>query len=169
MNAEQKQAMIEWLTLQIHRLETACDEIPFGLDADDALLLQAMHATLATLTAQPHHNGMMMLSHKLAVAEAKLAELEKQEPVAYTDAEELKVMEQGTYADMFTPHDSYKSDPQWIPLFTRPAPAINLAELVPGEVTRGNEDVFDVGFANGFNACRAAILHNVELANGSAN
>lgn len=53
MNAEQKQALIEWLKSQIHKLEKACDEIPFGLDADDALQLQAMHATLAALTAQP--------------------------------------------------------------------------------------------------------------------
>lgn len=53
MNAEEKQALIEWLKSQIHKLETACDEIPFGLDADDALQLQAMHATLAALTAPP--------------------------------------------------------------------------------------------------------------------
>ncbi|KAA5932363.1 MULTISPECIES: hypothetical protein [unclassified Pantoea] len=109
---------------------------------------------------------------KLHAAEAKLAELEKQEPVAYTGAEELKVMQQGTYADMFTPHDSYKSDPQWIPLFIRPAPAINLAELVPREieitVTEGvrhglvNGSICNPHRADGWNACVAAILRNIE-------
>ncbi|WP_419963959.1 valyl-tRNA synthetase [Pantoea vagans] len=50
------------------------------------------------------------------------------------------------------------------PLYTHHVPAVSLAEIVPDEVTRGNEDVFDVGFANGFNACRAGILRNIEEA-----
>ncbi|KAA5937585.1 hypothetical protein F3I27_21865 [Pantoea sp. Bo_2] len=101
---------------------------------------------------QPHHNGMMMLSQKLAAAEAKLAEFEKQEPVGnfYEDGP-------GNWWQI-GPHDKV---PHVTPLFDRPAPAVSLAELVPGEVTRGNEDVFDVGFANGFNACRASILRNI--------
>jgi len=170
VNAEEKQALIEWLKSQIHKLETACDEIPFGLDADDALQLQAMHATLAALTAkpigyidpatlkeyrgkraggswsaepksgeynqtlpifttppvaaleQPHHNGMMMLSQKLAAAEAKLAELAKQPPVGnfYEDGP-------GNWWQI-GPHDKV---PHVTPLFDRPAPAADLAELVP--------------------------------------
>lgn len=68
-------------------------------------------------------------------AEAKLAGLAKQPPVAYTDAEELDIMQKGTYADMFKPCDEYKSDPKWIPLFTRAAPAAGLADLVPEKWT----------------------------------
>lgn len=42
------------------------------------------------------------------------------EPVAYTDAEELETLRNGTFADMFTPHDSYKADSEWIALYTTP-------------------------------------------------
>ncbi|NEG58016.1 hypothetical protein [Pantoea agglomerans] len=71
------------------------------------------------------------LSQRAEAAEAKLAELATQEPVAYTDAEEMETLRNGTYADMFTPCDAYKSDPQWIPLFTRPAPAADLVKQNP--------------------------------------
>ncbi|MGC0826626.1 hypothetical protein [Pantoea agglomerans] len=53
MTEEQKQALIEWLKPQIHELQTACDEIPFGLDADDAMQLQAMRVALSTLQRRP--------------------------------------------------------------------------------------------------------------------
>ncbi|WP_277971795.1 hypothetical protein [Pantoea agglomerans] len=97
--------------------------------------------------------------NKLEAAEAKLAELAKQPPVAYTDAEELDIMQKGTYADMFKPCDEYKSDPKWIPLFTRPAPAADLAELVPAMPSLNNGIV---GYNEGWNSCRATILRNIE-------
>lgn len=49
MTNEEKQALIEWLKAQIHELEILCDEIPFGLDADDAMHLQVMRIALASL------------------------------------------------------------------------------------------------------------------------
>jgi len=52
-------------------------------------------------------------------------------PVAYTDMEQLTELSKSTFAEMYSPDDSFKSDPEWIPLFTCPAPAINLAELAP--------------------------------------
>ncbi|WP_194761198.1 hypothetical protein [Pantoea ananatis] len=42
------------------------------------------------------------------------------EPAAYTDAEELETLRKGTFADMFTPHETYKADQLWIPLYTTP-------------------------------------------------
>lgn len=52
------------------------------------------------------------------------------EPVAYTDAEELETLRKGTFADMFTPHESYKSDQLWIPLYTTtPAQLLRQVEL----------------------------------------
>lgn len=51
--AEERTALVEWLTPQIHELETACDEIPFGLYEDDAMQLQIMRIALASLTAVP--------------------------------------------------------------------------------------------------------------------
>lgn len=96
-------------------------------------------------------------------AEAKLAELANQPPVAYTDAEELDIMQKGTYADMFKPCDEYKSDPKWIPLFTRAAPAADLADLVPDELTTdGIITMHECGVVEGWNACRTATLRNIE-------
>lgn len=107
------------------------------------------------------------LAQRAEAAEAKLAELEKQEPVAYTDAEEMETLRKGTFADMFTPCDAYKSDPQWIPLFTRAAPAADLAELAPEEVTRNDApchlDAFGADcWVSGANWMRAAMLQNIK-------
>nr|WP_261766074.1 hypothetical protein [Pantoea agglomerans] len=54
-------------------------------------------------------------------------------PVAYTDVEQLTELSKSTFAEIYSPDDSFKSDPEWVPLFTRPAPAVSLAELVPGD------------------------------------
>lgn len=110
-------------------------------------------------------------------AEAKLEDLASQPPVAYTDAEELDTMQKGTYADMFKPCDEYKSDPKWIPLFTRPAPAADLADLVPDEMTfdeavwscREKTGIVAKSFQVGWNACRAAMLRNIEERTNGAN
>ena len=109
-------------------------------------------------------------------AEAQLAELAKQKPVAYTDAEELETMRKGTFADMFTPCDEYKSDLLWIPLFTRPAPAAVPLDLVPDlikpEDVKGildptaNPDEYAccVG-SDMWNACCAEVLRRIERLN----
>lgn len=112
---------------------------------------------------QPHHNGMMMLSHKLAAAEAKLAELAKRPPVGefYEDGP-------GNWWQI-GPHDKV---PHVTPLFDRPVPAINLAELVPEEMPDSAYEIMSNKFGSGacmisddmWEACRAAILRNVELA-----
>lgn len=54
-------------------------------------------------------------------------------------------------------------------LFTRPAPAINLAEMVPDEmptshIYHGGNGAFNAGKESGWNACRAAMLRNIEEA-----
>lgn len=63
------------------------------------------------------------------------------EPVAYTDAEELETLRKASFADMFTPHEAYKADPLWMPLYTAPpAPVLRVPEgwklvpIVPTEV-----------------------------------
>ncbi|MGG6193002.1 hypothetical protein ACQV2B_02745 [Pantoea allii] len=62
---------------------------------------------------------LVYLESCLARQEVALAAL-KAEPVAYTDAEELETLRKGTFADMFTPHETYKADQLWIPLYTTP-------------------------------------------------
>lgn len=58
-------------------------------------------------------------------------------------------------------------------LFTRPAPAADLAELVPGEMTKSLASIANeyqtspqnaLFIVVGWNACRAAILRNIEEA-----
>ncbi|WP_426607481.1 hypothetical protein [Pantoea anthophila] len=102
-------------------------------------------------------------------------------PVAYTDIEQLTELSKSTFAEMYSPDDSFKSDPEWVPLFTRPAPAINLAELVPDELLARLEkeantisDWYHIDehsckvnrrdLITITEACRAAILRNIEEA-----
>lgn len=59
-------------------------------------------------------------------AEAKLQELDKQEPVAWGDLQNLKKY---GYCAVFEDKSNVMGEPA--ELFTRPAPAVNLAELVP--------------------------------------
>ena len=102
--------------------------------------------------------------------EAKLAEQEKQQP--FGKFEYLKD-EDGDATDFIVESDSFSSES--FPLYSRPAPAVNLASLVPDEIkiaiTEGvphgvvNGKVFNPHRADGWNACRAAILRNIDEAN----
>lgn len=65
---DEKQAMVEWLNPQITELENICDEIPFGLDEDDAMQLKVMRFALDSLnaTAQPVSGGRTMREHEFS-------------------------------------------------------------------------------------------------------
>lgn len=98
----------------------------------------------------------------LTLAQAKLAELEKQEPVATIMASELAVLKTGMYAVC----DSTVHNRPDVKLYTRPAPAINLAELLPDEMTSEKAAQLFFGKAitavDVWNACLAAILRNID-------
>jgi len=87
---------------------------------------------------------------RVAELEAQLAELAEQEPVAYTDAEELETMRNATFAEMFTPHDAHKLDPQWIPLYTRAVPPETLTVTLPSlkQTESGERYVWSDGVFN---------------------
>lgn len=90
-------------------------------------------------------------------AEAKLAELERQEPVAFTSPFYWKELNGSGRVNCWLRND--RRDPDFkVELFTRPAPAINLAELVPPEADGSNLPLA----AYGWNACRAEILRKIE-------
>ena len=100
---------------------------------------------------------------------AELAELEKQDPVAWTDEQELRDVKNHGCGYLFTVDPvTPNADPRRIiNLFTRAAPAINLAELVPDEMTIDSDTgtVTESGHVQAvkwWNACRAAILRNIE-------
>lgn len=155
MNAEEKQALTEHAKSWIVDAEAACDEIPFGFDEDTEMELSLIKIAFAALTAQPDD-----WQQRAEAAEAKLVELvelEKQQTVSPT-VDDLDVVA-GCY---------YRKRQVDALLASRPAPAINLAELVPGEMTSkqasrsyGGEVA---GYRDGFNACRAAILRKIEEA-----
>ncbi|MDU4128676.1 hypothetical protein [Pantoea sp.] len=106
------------------------------------------------------------LQAKLEAAEAKLAELAKQEPVAIVARQDPVLLWEWTKLGK-------RSDtPDGMYLYARPAPAADLAALVPVTIPK---NVFNVIYdeCGGFvettaNAqhiweyCRAAILHNIE-------
>ena len=98
--------------------------------------------------------------------EAKLSELEKQTPI-------YQLMEHGNWYDaeahVFTEATNNGNIGRIV--YTRPAPAINLAELVPPMKDRNmiahvylDETTVDKpdAYTKGFNECRAAILRNIE-------
>ncbi len=87
--------------------------------------------------------------------EEKLAELDKQDPYAY--AYRFK----GKQGLSFRKLDIDKCDSRIMPLFTRPAPAINLAELVPEPMADWKVKIDPHG-AKCWEACRAAMLRNIE-------
>ena len=95
-------------------------------------------------------------------AEAKLAELEKQEPYGY-------VVITGTGAKKFStrhPRPRVTNEPP-VAVFTRPAPAADLAGLVPERKSVPESgSTFDsvTHWCDGFNSCRAAILRKIEEA-----
>lgn len=107
-------------------------------------------------------------AERARAAEAKLAELENQPPVSmrYRWAPPHMKMPDGSqfYGDWKLVGDAATANPgkdyERVNLYARPAPAINLAELVPPEADGSNLPFA----AEGWNACRAAILRKIEEA-----
>lgn len=119
---------------------------------------------------------------------AKLAELEKQEPVhtklKYSsvlpkfigdtdEVESYHCVIHGNTPARKTMEEAYADAKQMCGnLFTRPAPAINLAELVPDEMPGAAYAILSDKFGDGacmisddmWSACRAAIFRNIEEA-----
>ncbi|PWW13655.1 hypothetical protein [Pantoea sp. AG702] len=79
------------------------------------------------------------------------------EPVAYTDAEELETLRKGTFADMFTPHESYKADQLWIPLYTTPPAQLLRPVELPARATAETFGGLSLAKAYGWNACLAEV------------
>lgn len=103
------------------------------------------------------------LARECNAFEAKLAELERQEPVGWMTEVEVDELHRGVAEEAYI----YKSADaaSTIPLFTRPAPAINLAELVPSR--KSAEDYVDDKFSNRdlsaiWNSCVSEMLRNIE-------
>ena len=131
-------------------------------------------------------------------AEEKVAELQKQEPVLYAlrfknsrGQPEKLINENCLFRDKekaaayglggnYVTQESGKMEwvpnpalnPEVIPLFTRPAPAVSLADLVPDDISGKSlsyiADKFQVDISQaqfilaGFNYHRAAIIRNIE-------
>ncbi|NEG85050.1 hypothetical protein GQQ15_06190 [Pantoea agglomerans] len=100
-------------------------------------------------------------------ARAKLAELEKQEPAAWLvlNSSEGYVERNPDVVAFLEAAGLTKCKP----LFTRPAPAAELADLVPDKmptshIYHGGNGAFNAGKESGWNACRAAMLRNIEEA-----
>lgn len=86
----------DWLQKTIAEFENTRDDIPFGLDDDDAKILIVLKRALAACDAQP---------------------------VAWTDAEELRDLAKDGYGAMLSIGNCKGADPRrQILLFTHPAP-----------------------------------------------
>lgn len=95
--------------------------------------------------------------NRLETAEGKLAELAKKELVGYHSDDARAVFCVCPYAD----------GKICVPVYSRPAPAVDLAELVPDEMTIDIDTgtVTESGHVQAvkwWNACRAEVLRNIE-------
>ena len=182
MTNEEKQALIEHAKLWIANAEAMRDELPFGFDGDTEKELSLIKIALAALTAQPddwqqraaaaevekagaEERCRMMFDAKnhwagrARTAEAKLAELEKQEPVAVVARREPTLLWE------WTKQGKSIDRPDGMHLYSRPAPAINLAELVPSKLEEKEGDYQSLrDEKRGYNACIDKILRNIEEA-----
>lgn len=115
---------------------------------------EAAEAIVAELRDSLRASGKMQQIHREACqkAEAKLAELAKQEPVLFRDS-------QGCFVSKGKGERLIESGEYATPYYLRPAPAADLAELVPAMPSLNNGIV---GYNEGWNSCRASILHNIE-------
>lgn len=84
-------------------------------------------------------------------------------PVAYTDKEQLTELSKNTFAEMYSPDDSFKDDPEWVPLYTE-APSLRKIKVKPVVLPRlrnlSGDPVID--YANeqwncAISACKKAI------------
>jgi len=168
MNAEEKQALIEYCkeevrlkTEHIARLEK---HMPGQFDLTRYQMeLQTAQIALAALTAQPDD-----WQQRVEAAEEKLAELENQEPIGRVDRGEANDNNEYPGVRVVCLHEQA----DWInfqdgtELFLRPAPAVSLAELVPGEYTSADipcamTDTIQAEM-DGWNACRSEMLLKIE-------
>lgn len=106
-----------------------------------------------------------MMARECNAFEEKLAELGKQEPVVWCNENDLSLMvNKRMIGGMMTVRHHGER-----PLFTRPAPSINLAELVPDEKKeehfefhRWAEKAMHIREVKGWNDCCAAILRKIK-------
>lgn len=108
------------------------------------------------------------LGQRAEAAEEKLAELENQEPIGRVDRGEANDNNEYPGVRVVCLHEQA----DWInfqdgtELFLRPAPAVSLAELVPGEYTSADipcamTDTIQAEM-DGWNACRSEMLLKIE-------
>lgn len=148
---------VVWLINRVNDLEKRAEENQEVIEEYNAAMCASKEAGYAGVTAA---QAIHYLMQRAESADAKLAELEKQEHY-------VEVMKDGP---MTICHwmKSAEELPDGARLFTRAAPAADLADLVPDELTREawrqlfiNDDYQDT-FRCGFSACRAAILRKIE-------
>lgn len=144
----------EWLKQTIAEYEANRDELPFGLDTNSAIGLQAFKLALASLEAEPvavnddmayafHHAlsdsspGADEVEEIKAGLRAAFANVTAQpasvvpeaEPVAWTDEEELRDVKRYGLGEIFqSPPDKYADSCRVIPLYRVPPASIVQAQ-----------------------------------------
>jgi hypothetical protein len=182
MTEEQKQAMIEEgnrILKHGYGTKKSDELIKIALDAltapeDWKQRAEAAEAALERESDIHIDTAASMREWRLRAeaAEAKLAELGASVPVY--QYESAIYNEKNGDTDWYWDdcdkgfYDQYDPSRRRI-LFTRPAPAADLAEMVPDEmptshIYHGGNGAFNAGKESGWNACRAAMLRNIEEA-----
>jgi hypothetical protein len=153
---------------ELNELVELAIEFDASTTAESAMAINSQFKATATReTILAIAEAFRALEQRAEAAEAKLAEYEKQEPVDFRwrwASDENAVW---TYCHMDKFNDAVAAfgDNVTIELvYSRPAPAADLAELVPSEWSERAYDDKDIGYESGWNDCIAAILRNIEEA-----
>lgn len=172
----------EWLQQTIAEFENTRDDIPFGLSDDDAKVLIVLKRALASLEAEPAGYHVIKECGKVGCSVATLEEAEKTRdfwnkkwtirPYFYTAQ---PVQETGVYNDVLNIIGLLENN-EW----TERCTSTVLGSLLESEITRlvGKEqsapvvpdematsddmNLYQKSFAQGYNACRAAMLQGAE-------
>lgn len=143
-----------------------------------AKLTSSQESVLSAYQLDAIAEAFRALEQNAQAAEAELAERDKQEPVA---CKKRLVNHRSGIEHHWTYHGEVDKASQGdifrvevVPLYARPAPALNLADLVPDEISlnKAVEAVSNLSheslvgsYQDGWDSCRAAILRNIEEAN----
>ena len=137
----------EWLQQTIAAMESQRDEAPFGISDDHDMTIEALKMALAGMQAEPVAWAHRLINKRNGVVH----------PCVYGSAEACP-----SEGDIF--------NIEVMPLYTAPPAPVSVPDEIPrlpdGKKFKYvmNGIRFSSNYANGLNACRAAMLHGSETA-----
>lgn len=155
----------EWLHQTIAEYEANRDELPFGLDTNSAIELQAFKLALASIEAEPVAYSLIFRNMEGVLndyvnANTTFSTIEKAQ--AYGRGGNYVEQNDGSLQWVSDP----SLDPVVVPLYTAPLATVSVPDAYIRDergrmMLNGNPEP-RIGYGGGWNACRAAMLQGAE-------